>query len=57
LALDRRLNDVLPTCVTTNWSPEQIAERMDDRIASRIQSFVLLRLDGSDWRAKESANV
>jgi DNA replication protein DnaC len=48
--LDRRLNDVLPTCVTTNWSAQEIAEKMDERIASRLESFTLLRLEGRDRR-------
>lgn len=49
--LDRRLNRILPTCVTTNWSLEEISERMDDRISSRLQSFTQLKLDGRDRRA------
>jgi DNA replication protein DnaC len=50
--LDRRLNDLLPTCVTANWSTQEIAEKMDERIASRIESFTSLRLDGRDRRTE-----
>lgn len=48
--LDRRLNDMMPTCVTTNWSSQEIAEKMDERIASRLESFASLRLEGKDRR-------
>ena len=48
--LDRRLDACNPTIVTTNWNLEQIAERMDDRIASRIASFYHLELAGQDKR-------
>lgn len=50
--LDRRLNEELPTCITTNWSLAQIAERMDERIASRLESFLQLELEGPDRRAE-----
>lgn len=50
--LDRRLNKELPTCVTTNWTIEEIAEKIDERIASRLQSFTQLALDGPDRRAR-----
>jgi DNA replication protein DnaC len=48
--LDRRLDFCNPTIVTTNWNLEQIAERMDDRIASRLASFHRLELTGQDKR-------
>lgn len=47
---DERLNACLPTVVTTNWTLDQIAERMDDRIASRLGSFLNVELLGSDRR-------
>ncbi len=50
--LDRRINGGHPTIITTNWSLEQIAERMDERIASRLASFDQLALDGPDRRAQ-----
>lgn len=50
--LDRRLNDLLPTCVTTNWNSQEIAEKMDDRIASRLESFNCLQLQGRDRRSE-----
>lgn len=48
--LDRRLNDMKPSIVTTNWDLAEIAERMDDRIASRLASYTSLRLETSDRR-------
>jgi hypothetical protein len=47
---DRRLNDRRPTVVTTNWELESIAEKMDDRIASRLATYACLRLGGEDRR-------
>jgi DNA replication protein DnaC len=50
--LDRRLNALLPTVVTTNWTLEAIRDRMDERIASRLASFTLLGCTGRDRRAR-----
>jgi len=36
--------------VTTNWTIEQIAERMDERIASRLSGFVVMAFTGRDLR-------
>jgi DNA replication protein DnaC len=52
--LDRRLNALLPTIVTTNWSLAQIREQMDERIASRLSSFTLLAFAGRDRRERKS---
>lgn len=49
--IDGRLNALRPTCVTTNWALQQIAERMDERLASRLQTFQAIELSGKDWRA------
>jgi hypothetical protein len=48
--LEMRSDDFRPTVVTTNWTIEQIGERMDDRIASRLSEFKLLRFEGKDRR-------
>lgn len=47
---DTRLNLLWPTVVTSNWNLQEIAERMDDRIASRLASFTNLQLTGTDRR-------
>ncbi len=46
------LNKMRPTVVTSNWSLQEIAERMDDRIASRLAGFAALELAGNDRRIK-----
>jgi DNA replication protein DnaC len=48
--LDMRLDDLRPTVVTTNWTIEQIRERMDERIASRLSDFMVIALVGGDRR-------
>jgi DNA replication protein DnaC len=50
--LDQRLNHLLPTVVTTNWPISEIAERLDERIASRLSAFRVLALVGRDLRRK-----
>lgn len=54
--LDQRFNRNLPTAISTNWSLEQIAERMDDRIASRLGSLAGLELSGEDRRESVAAH-
>lgn len=49
--VDRRMNRLLPTVVTTNWTLEQIAERLDDRLASRLSGFTRLEFVGPDRRS------
>lgn len=48
--LDKRLNENRPTIVSTNWNLEEIAQRMDERVASRLASFTLLAFTGADRR-------
>lgn len=48
--LDERGKACLRSVVTTNWNLEQIAERMDDRIASRLSLFHALEMRGPDRR-------
>ena len=50
---DRRINRQLPTVVTSNWELSEISDRLDDRIASRLASFVTIRLGGKDRRAEK----
>jgi DNA replication protein DnaC len=38
--IDKRLNALRPTVITTNWSLERISEQFDDRVASRLSSFI-----------------
>ena len=48
--LDGRLNALRPTIVTSNWGLKEIAERMDDRIASRLAAMQQVELKGHDRR-------
>jgi hypothetical protein len=48
--IERRLNWQRPTVVTTNWGLTEIAEKMDDRIASRLALYTDLPLKGTDRR-------
>lgn len=50
--LERRLNKNRPTVMTSNWSLEDIAQRMDDRIASRLSLFFHIELAGEDLRVR-----
>lgn len=50
--LDARLNMLRATAVTTNLSVDQIAERMDERIASRLRGYTVIALTGTDRRAR-----
>lgn len=51
LLVDRRYRANLPTVITSNLSLNQIAEQIDDRIASRITEMgPVIHLDGADRR-------
>ncbi len=50
--LDRRWNQMQPTIVTSNWTLEEIGERMDVRISSRLRGCIAIVLGGCDRRAK-----
>jgi chromosomal replication initiation ATPase DnaA len=54
VVLDDRFESRRSTIVTTNWNLEQISERMDERIASRLASFEQLFLDGPDRRTERA---
>jgi hypothetical protein len=50
--LDRRLNFLRPSIVTSNLSVELIAEKLDERIASRLSGFTRIVMTGRDRRAR-----
>ena len=50
--LDRRANRLKPTVITSNWSLQEIGEKMDDRIISRLSGFTRLELSGNDRRMR-----
>jgi DNA replication protein DnaC len=51
--LDERWSHLRPTVVTTNWSVQEIGERLDGRIASRLASYRLIALTGRDRRVRK----
>jgi DNA replication protein DnaC len=50
--IDSRIENCLPTIVTTNKSLENLAASFDDRIASRLSGFKIIKIEGADKRAK-----
>ena len=52
--IDRRYRSVLPTIITSNLDLDEVAERIDDTIASRIVGMgKIIFLRGTDWRLKQ----
>jgi DNA replication protein DnaC len=49
--IDRRISAQLPSVVTTNWTVDEIARKMDERIASRLAGFTSVAFTGCDRRA------
>jgi DNA replication protein DnaC len=52
--IDTRLENGLPTYITTNKTREQLAATFDERIASRLSAFKWIAVGGKDKR-KENA--
>lgn len=50
--LNGRINALRPTIVTSNWDLQEISDRMDDRIASRLAGFTMLQMTGTDRRIR-----
>ena len=48
--VEGRLSNLVPTVVTTNWGLKDIAEKLDERIASRLAGLTQLKLVGDDMR-------
>lgn len=48
--IDVRLNSLRPTIITTNLDLEEISAKIDDRVASRLGTYVNVRLAGADRR-------
>ena len=56
LIIDRRNREEMPTVVTTNYTPEEIEEKLGGRIASRLsdmKNISLMRLD--DYRKRRAS--
>lgn len=50
--LDRRMDYLRPTIVTSNLSLDGIAEKLDERIASRLSGFAHIAMTGRDRRVR-----
>jgi DNA replication protein DnaC len=51
--LDRRMDYLRPTIVTSNLTLEGIAEKLDERIASRLSGFTRIVMTGRDRRVNK----
>ena len=53
LLIDRRYREMLKTTISSNFSLDELADRLDDRIASRIAGMCeVVRIGGKDRRLK-----
>jgi DNA replication protein DnaC len=54
--LDRRLNADRPTIITSNWNLDDISMRLDERVASRLSGFKIVKFNGQDRRGVNHGN-
>ena len=52
IIIDRRDRELLPTVITTNLSSQEIEERLDARIASRLAGWKNIKINMPDYRKK-----
>lgn len=52
IIIDRRDRELLPTVVTTNLSSQEIEEKIDARIASRLAGWKNIKINMPDYRKK-----
>jgi len=51
LIIDNRYSDMLPTIVTSNLTPKELAEKLDDRLVSRLmEDTLIIKIEGKDHR-------
>ena len=51
LIIDNRYNSMLPTFISSNYSPKELAAKLDDRLVSRLlQDSIITKLEGKDYR-------
>lgn len=53
--VDERQAHNRPLMITSNWDLQWIADRLDDRIASRLSAGIVVTLDGPDLRHTQQA--
>jgi DNA replication protein DnaC len=52
LIIDRRDREMLPTIITSNMNPKQLAENIDGRISSRLANGRIINIQMPDYRLK-----
>jgi DNA replication protein DnaC len=57
LLIDGRMEQEKPTFVTSNLSVESLKESFDERIASRLCTFTIIKLVGCDRRKSQGGKV
>lgn len=50
--IDSRIEMQRPTIITSNLSPEGIQQQFGDRLTSRLQTFLVIKIGGKDKRSK-----
>ena len=48
--IDKRIESLRPTIITSNLSPENIEKAFGQRVGSRLSTFLAIKLDGADRR-------
>jgi len=54
IIIDRRDRELLPTVVTTNLSSQEIEEKLDARISSRLAGWKNIKINMPDYRKKRA---
>jgi len=57
LLLDRRNRELRPTIITTNLSLQEIEEKLDARIASRLSEMKIIKMNMPDYRKKRTTST
>jgi DNA replication protein DnaC len=55
MVIDGRINNMKRTIVTTNLSLEELEEKMDARVASRLSGMKVIKINMPDYRKKREA--
>ena len=55
--LNKRQERLLPTFICSNKDLDRLRESFDDRIVSRLQTAVIIRMDGQDKRKNEKFEI
>ena len=50
--IDSRLENCLPTIITSNISPDNIGKLLGERFSSRLKTYLVIKLGGTDKRCR-----